>query len=39
MVIPAAPTPVINIFRSSIFLLTNFKALIKAATVTMAVPC
>ena len=36
---PAAPTPETTMRASSMFLPTTFKALIRAARVTMAVPC
>jgi len=36
---PAAPTPDINILQSYIFRSANFKEFIRAANVTMDVPC
>ena len=37
--VPAAPAPITTIFRSSAFLPTTFRELMRAAVVTTAVPC
>ena len=39
MAMPAAPAPEVTIFTSSIFFPVSFKALIRPAKVTTAVPC
>lgn len=39
MVMPAAPTPEITIFKSSIFFYASLSAFIIAAKVTIDVPC
>ena len=39
MAMPAAPAPEVTIFTSSIFFPVSFKALIRPARVTTAVPC
>ena len=39
MAMPAAPAPQETIFTSSIFLPTTFRALVRAASTTTAVPC